>query len=491
MLTFTILSSYFLLLLCLGAWASRHGSDLADVVVARRRVSPLGLVFLLTGATLSGMTVLGVAEVGYRSGWPTIWESLSVPLGLVVCLLVLGRRLRRADGGAGDLTVQDYLARRYDSPRTLRGIAAIVGIIVCFFYLIAQYHVCMVVLGRILGIPPRAALATTALIAMSYVTMGGLSAIRRTSAVQAVILLVGAVVIAAFVLKAAGGLGQVNDVLRGEVARGGLEPGFVGLSYPQTHPPDPGYAVFTPLYLVSFCVMLVFGIATAPHVISSVYATAGNRRFLPAAIGAFAASAVVLVGFKLVGLAAKSMEIAGTLRVGSPREVLIDASLHSLPGWLTALPALIALAAVMSTSDRLLLTLGSYFSLDVYKTWLRPAARDRELTLVIRVAVVAAACGSVLLAAWHAQALSWLVWQALGMALAGLAAPLLGGLYWRRATRAGAVAATVVGFGAAVALVVAERCGAVFPVRCSFLAFALSCLTLVVVSLFTRCTGSR
>src|SRR5690606_38637262 len=113
----------------------------------------------------------------------------------------------------------------------------------------------------------------------------------------------------------------------------------------------------------------------------------------------------------------------------------------------------IVLAAVMSTTDRLMLTIGTYFGWDIYKRFLRPDARDSTVTLVSRLAVAASAVLTLLLAWSNPPALlAWLIWMGIGLMLACYVAPLLAGLYWRRATREGAIFSMVLGLvGAGVA----------------------------------------
>jgi Na+/proline symporter len=44
--------------------------------------------------------------------------------------------------------------------------------------------------------------------------------------------------------------------------------------------------------------------------------------------------------------------------------------------------AVIVLAAVVSTTDRLMLTIGTYFSWDIYKKILKPDAPDKQVLKV-------------------------------------------------------------------------------------------------------------
>ncbi|MHC1630766.1 MAG: sodium:solute symporter family transporter [Methanotrichaceae archaeon] len=86
-----------------------------------------------------------------------------------------------------------------------------------------------------------------------------------------------------------------------------------------------------------------------------------------------------------------------------------------------------------------MLTIGSYFSWDIYKRFIKPKATDRSVTFVSRCSVAVAALLTLILA-WRnpPELLAWLIWMGIGLMLACFVTPLLAGLYWRRATREGA-----------------------------------------------------
>jgi len=148
--------------------------------------------------------------------------------------------------------------------------------------------------------------------------------------------------------------------------------------------------------------------------------------------------------------------------------------------------AVIVLAAVMSTTDRLLLTIGTMFSWDIYRNILKPSATDREVLMVSKIAVIVAAVGTLLLAINPPEMLAWLIWMGIGVMLATFAVPLLGGLYWRRATKEGAIASMALGLISAGVFGYWHQFVAELPVHFSFYALVISIVTMIVVSLVTK-----
>jgi len=149
--------------------------------------------------------------------------------------------------------------------------------------------------------------------------------------------------------------------------------------------------------------------------------------------------------------------------------------------------AVIVLAAVMSTTDRLMLTIGTYFSWDIYKKILRPTASDDKVLKVSRISVFSAAIITLLMALNPPDMLVWLIWAGIGIMFATFAVPLMAGLYWRRATRQGALAAITLGLGSSLVFGgISYFKIASLPVHFSLYGFVIALASMIVVSLLTR-----
>jgi len=146
----------------------------------------------------------------------------------------------------------------------------------------------------------------------------------------------------------------------------------------------------------------------------------------------------------------------------------------------------------MSTTDRLMLTIGSMCGWDIYKNILKPDATDKQVLRVSQVTLVIAAALTFFLAISPPDFLASLIWMGIGIMLATFAVPLLAGLYWRGATRTGAIVGMAAGlvssilFGALSYFKVAA-----FPVHFSLYAVVIAFVVLVVVSLLTPKTSEK
>lgn len=488
-----VVAIYLVAMVGIGFWASKKIHGCEDFICAGRSLGFWLFTILMIGTVCSGMSLIGVSGLGSITGWSSMWEPLFVPLSIAIAIVIFGVKLQYISRSKGYMTVQDYFAHRFQSPTSLRSLSALAGIIVSVIYLAGQYTAISIVLIWLFGIPHWMALVIGAAIVTAYTVLGGLYAVAWTTLVQGLILIIGVVVMAPFVILKAGGLTHINEVLAGS------DPNLLQPWFPAGYTSSASYVqtFITPEYLFSFGIMLMLGLAVAPHVINNVLAVKESRYFKWVPVVAFAVYALVMVLVKLAGFAGRSMVLDGTLVLPAVKNAQdfifvysVQAAMPSLFLW--AVFAVIVLAAVMSTTDRLMLTIGSMFGWDIYRNVLKPKAPDKEVLRVSQIMVVIAGVVTVILAINPPDVLAFLIWTGIGVMLATFAVPLLAGMYWRRATREGALAAMSLGLIASVVIgAVAYFKLAVFPVHFSLYALIVSIIAMVVVSLLTKKTDEK
>jgi len=352
-MTTSLVVLYFLIILIIGAWASKKVKSSEDYIVAGRSLGFWFFVILIVSSATSGMSILGVAGLGYTAGWPSIWEQIFVPLTTAICILFYGTKLHKISEKMGYMTVQDYFANRFYSPRLMRALSGLAVIVTSSIYLVGQYTAISIVLVWLFGISHTEALLIAGIIVLLYVGLGGLYAVAWVNLVQGIFIIAGVLIVSPFILNAAGGFTHINTVLAT------IDPNFVNLAYPQMHPPYAGYAFLTPLYLVSFFFLLAMGLGSAPHIINNVLAVKKDKYFKFAPFAAFSIYVVIMYLTKIVGFGAKAMVADGLIKVPYADYSFVSAVNYALPNLIWPLFAVIVLSAVMSTTDRLMLTIGT------------------------------------------------------------------------------------------------------------------------------------
>jgi SSS family solute:Na+ symporter len=472
---------YCLAMIAIGVWASKKIQNMSDYVVAGRSLGFWVFTMLMIGSVCSGMSLLGVSGLGFKFAWPTIWEQLAVPLSIAFCIIFFGVKMHTVAKKAGYMTVQDYLAHRYESQKLLRGLSALSGIVVSMIYLAGQYTAISIVLMWLFGFPHWLALLIGAAIVTVYTVIGGLYAIAWTTLVQGLILMFGVVIMAPIVIMAAGGFTHINEVMAAGNPTN-VDPWVTSAT-----------AVFTPEYIISFFLLLTIGLACAPHVINNILCVKDVKYFKWTPLIAFVVYGVVMFLLKFSGFAGIVLVKEGMITLpkvpNASDFIFVYGVQYALPSmFLWGIFAVIVLAAVMSTTDRLMLTIGTYFSWDIYKKILKPDAPDKQVLLVSQISVLIAAVVTLLLALNPPDMLVWLIWAGIGIMFATFSVPLLAGLYWRRATRQGALAAMSLGLVASLifgGLSFFKIKLILMPMHFSFYAFVISVVAMIVVSLLT------
>ncbi len=484
-ISWILAGAYFVFLIVVGIWASKKIKSFEGYIVAGRDIGFWMFTILVIASCMSGMTLLGSSGLGFIAGWPSIWEQIFVPLSCALTIFLFGTKLHRIAGKQGYLTLQDFLAHRYDSPRLVRGLSGFAVFSVSLIYLVGQYTAVGITLQRVLHMEYSTAVIVGAVIVTFYVFFGGLYAVSWTSLVQGLILIVGVLVVAPVIIFKAGGLSHINETLAA------IDPNMVRAAYPQAHPPVAKYAFMTPLFLVSFALLLSLGLASAPHVINNVLAARKNSYFKWAPVAAFSIYVVIFYLIKIVGFAARTMVVDGVLAlpegVANPQDFcFIVAIEHAFGPLVWTFFGMMVLAAVMSTTDRLLLTIGSSFAWDVFKNLFKPDASDKSVTSVSRLVVFVAAVISIFLALNPPKLLAWLIWMGIGIMLAVFVVPILSGLYWKRANKVAAIASMITGFVTSFIFGYIGKFVKPLPFHFSFIPFLLSIAVMVLVSMMSK-----
>jgi cation/acetate symporter len=137
--------------------------------------------------------------------------------------------------------------------------------------------------------------------------------------------------------------------------------------------------------------------------------------------------------------------------------VLSMPEIAGLPYVISGLVAAGGLAAALSTADGLLLAIANALSHDVYYKMVNPQASTVKRLVVARVLLVVVAIIGAAVAGTRPAGIIQMVAWAFSLAAAGLFAPLVLGIWWKRTTAAGAIAGMIVGFGVCLFYLIGTR----------------------------------
>lgn len=171
--------------------------------------------------------------------------------------------------------------------------------------------------------------------------------------------------------------------------------------------------------------------------------------------------------------------------------VLATPEIAGLPYVISGLVAAGGMAAAMSTADGLLLAIANALSHDLYYKIIDPKAETRTRLVVARVLLVVIGAAGALVASLQLTGILGAVAWAFCFACSGLFFPLVLGVWWKRANRAGAIAGMVGGFVAGSAYLYYIRTGGaeilgIDHLRFGMIGMPVSLVAMVVVSLMTE-----
>lgn len=334
------IAGYGMLMLVIGAWATRRTRDAADFFLSGRRLGPW-VAALAQGATQSSAwTLAGVSGAAFLWGRSAAWIWVSVVSGYVVNWLWIAPRLRRLSAADGSLSLVQLLfggaARRRQ-----RRVAAVIILLSFLFYVAAQFEAAGQAFAVTLGLPVAACIAIGAAITVAYTLAGGFWAASVTDFVQGMLMLVIAVVLPAAGIAAVGGF---DAVLAAADAPSPSAPAAAG-----------GVAFIAGVFGIGL------GAFGQPHVANHFMAARDEAAIRQGGIIAIAWIALILAGMLVAGWAGRAL--------AAPPEngetVLYVAAQAWLPPVFAGIVAVAVMSAIMSTVDSQLITATSSITVDV------------------------------------------------------------------------------------------------------------------------------
>lgn len=414
--TLALLIVYSIAQVGLGLWIGRRVVANRDFFVAGRSLPP-GLIFatFLAGNIGAGSTVSATA-LAYREGISAWWWNGSAGLGCLVLACTIGPRMWREAAEHGDLSVGDFLERRYG--RALRGLTAVLVWFGTLSILAAQLLGISTVLRAVSGVSLFGGCAVGAVIVTTYFVAGGLLSSAWVNLLQLCVKLAGFIIVTPLALAAAGGWHALPT-------EGGR------FDFMASTGPMSGWRLLIalgPAFVVS------------PGLLQKAYG-ARDERAVRLGISANAL-ALMLFGIVpvLLGLSAKALYPA----LGSADLALATLAADAVTPAVGAFALAAVFSAEVSAADAVLLMLATSASRDLYRGFVRPAASDADVMRVARIAaVVGGVCGVGVALVYGS------VGAAIGVFYAVLTVtlfvPILGALYVRGAGRIEGLASVLTG----------------------------------------------
>ena len=483
-------------------------AEVSEYYVAGRRV-PAFYNGMATGADwMSAASFVGMAGTLFLLGYDGLAWVLGWTGGFVLVSILVGPYLRKF----GAYTVPDFMSFRFGGNFT-RFLAVIVLVCCSFTYVTAQIFGTGLIASRFLGMSFEVAVFVGLVGILLCAMLGGMRAVTWTQIAQYIVLIVAYLTPIIILSTKKYGI-PIPELTYGlaiqEITAREQEMLRTGLATAASLKPHiQPFINYSPLnfFGIIFCMMV--GTASLPHILMRYFTTPSVREarqsvawslffifLLYFSAPAYAAFSKLEVYTNIIGrdlasirpwlftwgelgliqicgknavnpeaILAACKAIAGHPGVVRLQDFVINTDvivlstpeIAGLPYVISGLVAAGGLAAALSTADGLLLAIANALSHDIYYKMLDPNAPTFRRLLVARVLLVIVAIGAAATAATKPSDILAMVGWAFSLAMAGNFPALVLGVWWKRATTAGAICGIIAGFGLCLFYLVTTR----------------------------------
>ena len=425
-MTTTVILVYLAIVLLIGAYSHRWFRGTAeDYFVATRTIGPFILLLSLFGTHMTSFSLLGAAGEAYHQGIGVFSLMPSASALVVPCVFYLvGPRVWSLGKRYGYLTQVQFFRERWDSD--------VLGLVMflVLLALLVPYLLIGVMAGGITmseitdgAIPEWFGSLGVCLVVWAYVTYGGFRGTVWVNTFQTLVFMVLGGVTFYVVVGQIGGFTVAMHRLAGE---------HPGLLMQGEH--------INPLKLLSYT-LVPLSAGMFPHMFMHWFAARRAAAFRLPLVFYPICIALVWVPSVLLGVLGR-LEFPGL--VGSKANyVLIRMIGQYVPGLLVGLLAAGLLAAVMSSLDSQVLSVGTMFTQDIVRNYgFHDRMSEKGQVLAGRIFVAAVLTLTYLLSLVANPSIFGLgVWSFSGFA--ALFPIVVAALYWRRSTKYGAFASLI------------------------------------------------
>ena len=193
----------------LGFFMRKKAGNFEEWLVGHGDIGPLVTGFALVATYLSGWAIFGNAGLGYAYGWSGSWLIGTTCVMGIALVLAIGYRMRRYVA-LGARTIPEMLRVRFES-KVVQALAGLTMIVLLIVYSVGQYKAMATVWRITTGSDFYWSLLATAVLVLIYLVIGGYTGTQWVAGFQGVLLAAVGWIIGIMALFWAGGPAQISD----------------------------------------------------------------------------------------------------------------------------------------------------------------------------------------------------------------------------------------------------------------------------------------
>ena len=487
---------YMAFMILIGLYFAKvANSDSENFFIGGRKLGPWVAAMSAEASDMSGWLLMGLPGVAYWCGLAdAAWTAIGLALGTYLNWLFVSKRLRRYSLKAGNaITIPEFFSNRFKEKKMVLSTIAAVFILVFFaVYTASCFVTCGKLFNQLFGINYTVMMLIGAAFVLVYTYLGGFLAESTTDFVQGIVMVFALIIVLVVGLNKAGGFNAVIENAKN--IPGFFE--FFGIATPVVKDgvqqlsaagaPLFGKAGSYGLLTVISTMAWGLGYFGMPQVLLRFMGIRSTKELTKSRRIALIWVVISLAVAVFIGIMGRSLFASSLLTSASSESIFILIASTLMNPIVAGIMMSGILAATMSSSDSYLLIAASAFSRNIYQGLINKKATDKQIMQVSRLTLLAVALIGVLIALDENS----VIFKVVSFAWAGFGATfgpiMLFSLFWKRTTRAGAIAGMLGGGGMVFLWKLALKpMGGVWGIYELLPAFIFSAILIVVVSLMT------
>ena len=474
MIHLVVILLYLFTLIGIGLYKAKKIKTQSDFAVAGRSLTPWILVGTMLATWMGTGSILGNAGKTYDTGM----AALILPLGSIIGIILLTKIAGKVRSFE-KFTVPEILGDRYgSSARLLSVIALVIAYMVIVSY---QYNAGGAVLKTILTDPNGNSLISVetgtiiaAIFIIAYTMLAGLVSVAYTDVANGIIILFSFIIAIPIFLAEAGGLS-------------GMAASFDAMGKPDHMN---FWGVYSTMDIINFCLppfLLIMGDANMYQRFFASKDAEGAKSATKVLIFAVAlAELMIIISAWIVSSMIPDAEVG--------KYVLIYAAHKFLPTFLGAIMMTTIVGIIISTADSYLLVPATTLMRDIYLNYINPNADEKKIVFLSRVLVLILGIVAYIVSLGFAKSAGFFERALYAYTIYGAAITpsLVAALFWKGATKQGAIVSILTGTVTTLLWKEAGFIRNIIPANIYnnmdevLPAITLSVVSLVVVSLLTK-----
>lgn len=369
----------------------------------------------------------------YGLGW-VVFAAPQIITGFLV-LGVLGKKLSLVSRRIGAITVIDVIVARFKSS----ALGAFLSVALLFFFIammVGQFIGGAQLISQAADIHYVAGLALFGSVVVFYTTFGGFRAVAITDTVCAVLMLTGMGVLAAGIVGEAGGL---NSLMQKIAADAGAQQAEAFLD-----PTSCGALPWTLLF--SSWILVGFATVALPQSAVRCMAYKSTQDLHLAMVVSTIVCGALMIGMTLLGFLARALVPESEAFGGNTDAMIPYLIAHHMNPWVAGITLVAPVAATMSTVSSLLIAASSAIIKDlILRRYTMLPDRATHVARYAKFCTCLIGMLALILAIYPFEIIVWINMFAFGGLEIAFLCPLVGGLFWSRATLKGAWTSVLVG----------------------------------------------